>query len=100
MTHDEIVEQAISGFDFEKVRKAMLAVGWMWHGDFVPTVDELKAEAERMIRRLLAEPERVRSTECGGLFVRRFHDGDYQCDGLELRFIMASNTVTMFPKAD
>ena len=97
MTHDEIVDEALSKFDFAKVHNAMLAVGWSWLGEGVPTIEELKSEAERLMRGLLAGPENVRSTECGGLFVRKYRDGDYKCEALELRFVMESYTVNRFP---
>lgn len=86
MTHDEIVREVLKGFDCEKVHRAMVAVDWHWNGVGVPSADEIRSEAERLIRRLLASPDNTVEAATGGLYVRRRCDGDYQVKAITLHF--------------
>ena len=63
MTVDEIQKQILADFDFELVKAVMTAIGWKWslaNGDFrVPTEDEMKAFALRLIRDVVDGAERT-----------------------------------------
>jgi len=86
---DRYIDEILDYFDFEKVHEVMLHLDWKWasiHGDpRVPTVDELKQEAEKLLREAW---ENKTSLATGGFYVT-YHkedvDSGYE-DGLELNF--------------
>ena len=47
------IKDILKNFDFEKVHSIMKMLGWQWamvkHDDGIPSVDELKAEAKRLL---------------------------------------------------
>ena len=73
-----VVNQIISGIDFDKIQKCMSAVDWKWYqdedGSFrVPTVFELETHARKLIEKVENELE----TNClasGGFWVRKDYD--------------------------
>ena len=45
---EDKINEIIKNFDFEKVRKVMVALEWQWHGnDESPTVGELMLSAQK-----------------------------------------------------
>ena len=45
----KIVKEVISTFDFDKVHKVMTFLGWTWHYDKVPDLQELKSKAQELL---------------------------------------------------
>lgn len=46
---DDMINEVLAWFDFEKVNKVMIALNWKWAGTGVPSIRELKESAvERM----------------------------------------------------
>ena len=83
---DDIINEE-TGIDFERIHIAMKALNWAWGtsqgGYEIPTVDELKREA----RRLLEDAWVRKSTISTGGFIAEYHkydDGD-----VELKLIFA-----------
>jgi hypothetical protein len=69
-------------FQWEKVRRAMLALNWHWVIDGklrVPQVEDLKATARRLLRGVAADPEH-KENGTGGLVVRINEEGRLQLD--------------------
>jgi len=62
------VEDILARFDFSHVHDAMMKMGWTWwfdeHNQRIPTLDELKEEADRLLR--YARQEEV-NISTGGL---------------------------------
>lgn len=53
---DKSVEEIIEQFDFEKVRKAMVALNWCWYGDTnPPSIGELVLSAQKLLNEVLEE---------------------------------------------
>jgi hypothetical protein len=48
---NEMVDDILESFDFNKVRKTMWALEWKWSSaiDGIPTIEELKREAKRLL---------------------------------------------------
>ncbi len=42
----DMVNEVLAHFDFEKVNQTMKALNWMWYGEGVPTIQQLKESAE------------------------------------------------------
>lgn len=67
----EQIDEIMDNFEFEKVHKMMLAVGWKWAdgegGYAVPTVPELREGARRLLYRTV--DERVSGCATGGFNV-------------------------------
>lgn len=42
----EIVDEIMDNFDFEKVHKVMVALNWGWHGNGVPGLSDIKSMLE------------------------------------------------------
>ena len=50
---DEMIDEIMDEFNFATVHKAMVALDWKWavtSNNNVPTMDELRKEAERLLR--------------------------------------------------
>jgi hypothetical protein len=67
------IDEIMDWFDFEKVHEVMESIGWRWHrGDIsVPTIQDLKKEARKLLR-MAAEgdgPEWIAAT--GGFYARK-----------------------------
>lgn len=51
----EMIDEAINGFDFEKVRKAMVALDWKWLVNgvvMIPEIRDIKKIARMLIERI------------------------------------------------
>ena len=49
ITPTNTIDFIISQFDFEKVHKMMVKVGWDWHLEGIPTVERLKERARQLL---------------------------------------------------
>ncbi len=47
---NEIINSILDEFNFAKVQNAMFALDWKWAGIGVPTLDQLRNEAHRLLR--------------------------------------------------
>lgn len=80
---DTRVEEILKNFDFEKVRKAMLALDWCYGSDTeVPTIGELFFLAKELLEKTLEN--RYSSISTGGFKATLSTDGF-----LSLEFIIA-----------
>ena len=58
----KVLDYIMDAFDFEKVRKVMVALGWKWAGakgdaNGVPTLDEIKQGAANLLWDLANDPK-------------------------------------------
>lgn len=70
-SNQEIIDEIMDEFDFERVRAVMTAVDWTWGTDpgEVPTISELRKTARYLIGRLF---DGVRVCSTGGLVARKY----------------------------
>jgi hypothetical protein len=47
---NQMIDKILDEFNFAKVRKAMEALDWKWAGVGIPTIDDLRNEAHRLLR--------------------------------------------------
>ncbi len=81
MTHEQaqVVAQILERFDFNKVLNHMRSVDWQWF-DEVPTMDDIKGTATRLLVEAQMDPQDVVSMGTGGFRVYKLPWG------LELTF--------------
>jgi hypothetical protein len=77
----QTIGQIIDRFDFQKVHDYMVLTGWKWF-DEVPTMDDLKGTATRLLVEAQTDPQEVVSMGTGGFRVYKLPWG------LELFFAM------------
>lgn len=77
----ETIEQIINRFDFQKVHDYMVSVNWTWW-DEVPSPENLKQTALRLLVEAQMDPQEVVSMGTGGFRVYKLPWG------LELVFAM------------
>ena len=77
----EMIGQIIDRFDFQKVHDYMVAKDWRWY-DEVPTMEDLKRTALRLLVEAQMDPQDVVSMGTGGFRVYKLPWG------LELVFAM------------
>ena len=83
--HHELIDEVMDNFNFNKVHKVMTFLDWKWispKGVLIPTIDEVKEEA----RRLLVDAVTKHTTIASGGFKARFEnspDGEEPFIGLE-----------------
>jgi hypothetical protein len=77
----KIIEEILDNFDFQKVKKVMDALDWVWVScDGVPDIYDLRKES----RRLLKEVIKTKSYQIGtGGFVASYYYGE-----LSLEFVV------------
>lgn len=75
----QVIAQILERFDFEKVLKHMQSVDWKWF-DEVPTMDDIKGTATRLLVEAQMDPQDVVSMGTGGFRVYKLPWG------LELTF--------------
>jgi len=98
---DRMVDEILEEFNFNKVRKAMWHLDWKWAlaADGIPTIEELKETAERLLRqaaecRLLKEYGSVDwgtpiLSSTGGFEARAWCDETKtRITGLQLQFVL------------
>ena len=82
---DTLKKEIFSTFDFEKVRKVMIALKWKWAfsitEDQIPTIGEIVIRAENLLIDAYERKERVAS---GGLIA----DYEADFDHLTLMFVV------------
>jgi hypothetical protein len=80
--NQELIDNILDEFDFEKVHKAMVALDWVWvfAEDGVPTVGELRKAARLLLRE--AASRDVYYTGSGGFRVTK------NADVLKLEFVL------------
>ncbi len=64
----QVVAQILERFDFEKVLKHMQSVGWKWF-DEVPTMEDIKGTATRLLVEAQMDSQEVVSMGTGGFRV-------------------------------
>jgi hypothetical protein len=49
---DEMIDEIMDEFNFARVHKAMVALDWKWASskNYIPSIDELRTETERLLR--------------------------------------------------
>lgn len=84
------VSQCLEAFNFERVHTMMVAVDWKWSvalgedGYHVPTVEEIKSLAERLLYEAVSRRDTISS---GGLEAKYFNR--HERATLALRFVAA-----------
>lgn len=57
MSDDEKIDEIMDEFDFDKVRRCMLALGWKWTRlGAVPEIPDLRKCARDLLRRVKGKP--------------------------------------------
>ena len=76
MTEEEIIEDILDEFDFQKVHKAMELLEWKWGmPPAYPSIGELRKTARSLLKCLI--PHEAGSTATGGFHAdKRTIDGD------------------------
>lgn len=70
MNDQEMIDDIMDNFDFEKVHRVMVFMGWDWKENGVPSLPDIKREARRLLRRLHGD---VTLVSCGGFTAGRAH---------------------------
>ena len=95
ITQQELIDEILDQFDFQKVKEVMDALNWTWAigtESHVPDIPELRKQAREMLWDVIRSKGRMIKT--GGGFVAEKEDDDT----LELRFeVTAWNTWDSFP---
>ena len=87
--HEEMIEEVLDDFNFERVLCAMTALDWRWqttegNGFAVPTVARLSA----MARSLLRDAIKSKYVACGGLHAW-YHPADgTESEWFQLQFVL------------
>jgi hypothetical protein len=70
----DVINQIISNFDFEKVHKVMILLNWAWSKTYpeVPTIGILVLTAKELLEDVLAEEDGT-TIETGGFEAQRFN---------------------------
>ena len=94
ITQQQLIDEILDQFDFQKVKKVMDAVDWKWaigKESHVPDIPELRKKARELLWDLVRSKSRM--IKAGGLVVEKDDD-----DILELRFEVTSwDTRDSFP---
>ena len=94
ITQQELIDEILDQFDFEKVKEVMDALDWKWAmgpEPHVPDIPELRKKARKLLWDLVRSNSVMIKT--GGFVVEKDYEGT-----LELRFeIAAWNTWDSFP---
>lgn len=77
-TLDKRFEEALSRVDFQRIRKAMIALDWKWGNEKVPTVKELRESVVHLwksLKNTWQKEGEVHSIGSGGFVVERgYHE--------------------------
>lgn len=94
ITQQELIDEILDQFDFQKVKEVMDALNWTWAigtESHVPDIPELRKKAREMLWDSIRSKDRMIKT--GGFVAEKEDD-----DTLELRFEVTSwNTWDSFP---
>jgi hypothetical protein len=70
------IDEIMCEFDFEKVHKCMVLIGWEWAVPMhVPSIDELQMEAVRLLIAAYNRKWECFTIECGGFRVVKNYNG-------------------------
>jgi len=91
----EVVKKKIfANFDFAKVHKVMTALNWKWmlhRGNVVPTIDEIKEAAIRLVNIAIKEKEeKGADTKSVRISTGGFCASVYNSDNVTLEFVVES----------
>lgn len=76
----EVIDEIMDNFDFERVHKTMVALKWGWWNIGVPELSDIKKSARRLLKTSIEENTCVGT---GGFLVEK--EGDY----ISLKFVVA-----------
>ena len=85
---EKILDSIMDNFDFKKVHEVMEFLNWKWakiDGDGIPTVDDLRDEAARLLWDLVNSNNEVIAT--GGFYVQKDFS-DYDDPWISLKFVL------------
>lgn len=86
MDNTQLIKDVLNDFDFERVHKTMIALGWGWgENNEVPTITQLRANASHLLNSMndIIMNKNIDMVGTGGFEAFRY--GDY---GLGLRFVV------------
>jgi len=84
----QAIQNVLDNFNFNAVHEHMTSVKWGWGCDnLTPTVQELRAEAQRLLSGVALDPRENTSHSCGGFHAHKWtwNDGSVE---LELIFAL------------
>lgn len=82
----EIIDEIIDKFDFNRVHDVMKYMNWEWHGEGVPSIEKLKNKALYLLQEVYITEQY--SIQTGGLEACYTNiDGE---DCFELKFVLTS----------
>jgi hypothetical protein len=91
-TSEEVINEIMDYFNFEKVGKTMKALNWEWRDNGVPDIYEIKRFARQIMKECyeysLKDKESKRLSSGGFYVFSEFEDGIFT--GIELSFILES----------
>lgn len=69
-----MIDEILDEFDFEKVHRVMVALGWTWHNtDGVPSIGDLRRMARSLLQHVVSS--RKTNTAGSGGFTAYMHHG-------------------------
>lgn len=96
-SNQEIIDEFMDYFDFERVHEVMKALNWYWKVDSgtplrIPEIPEIR----QFLRKLLTDflDENLKLSECGGFRIMKF------CDIIDVSFIATNQQVEYDNKED
>ena len=85
-SNQEMIDEVINHFDFERVRTVMSAVGWTYFGEpEAPSIEMLQAKARDLLDAVTEEKEEGVELQSGG-----FRASWYPDDSILLTFVVVS----------
>ena len=72
----ELIDDIMDNFDFEKVHKVMTFLNWKWamlDGYAIPSISDIRSRARDRLKTVLLE--KYGYCESGGLVARKYDDG-------------------------
>lgn len=90
MTKEEHIEEIMNWFDFNRVHRAMDALGWSWfYTEGTPSVKQLRECAEDLLSQTYDKGKSIPGDY--GIATGGFHAWyNYEYDQLELKFVVSS----------
>ena len=84
MTHEEQIEEIMDYFNFDRVNKVMVALGWAWSSlNGVPEKAELRQRARELLRSVAKDKHSICHATGG------FHASKDEWGNLSLQFVVA-----------
>lgn len=89
-TNQELIDEILDNFEFEKVHKVMTFLDWRWVG-VLPDVADLRAQARKLLKECLKfRGEKPRHIETGGFMAEYNLEEEDGYELLTLSFILNS----------